>query len=606
MGPLSCNPERSSGSRRWQEDSSDEAYSKMLRSRILHETMMTRILSLCWLLLISVQSTVAQEAEIAQIFIEEDVERYEEASQIYLQWIGATTDPDVKDHDALKRHLQWIALITSDKDVKQSAQLLVGDIGISEDAQRIISWWHRQDPLPATLINERIEEHLYRVYYAQENYAYRKDSLGVDDRGRIFVKYGQPWRQEVITLKDIQLRVLPFEFRLPRNEIWVYRGIHDDAHFLFVQRSRRRPYKIETSESLIPTNLRSSRRRIGILFAWMEDVYGQLAMQHDHYGSMYDAVSGYTSLPTAVPYQPFEFSHKIIHDSQVKDDQHQRRREETLPVSQTRVYGNTIQLNPEIRFSRFLESDGSTRVEAYWTIDVRDLRPSRYMRRRSRQLDYQASSDYILSVGLTTRGNEFEPQNIQIRRYHLPEGSNSTPRIYSSIIPNFSTSTPISLQWSLHWTVPDSIPPLPDVTWAIGTMNLDTLDALKGDGLSLELSDLKPLVMESPNSFIRSTPFVNRQISSDTPLALYFEAYFLRFNDVDQTNYTIEYSLSSQDTDRITTFFDYEGGSATIREFIAIDLSQWNTPGPFTLTLKVTDQIAQSSVARSIDLEYVE
>ena len=548
----------------------------------------------------------AQESEIAEIFIAENLERYEEASQMYLQWIGNAAEPDIGDQEALKWHLRWIVLIASEEQVMQSSQLLIADQGTKEDATRIVSWWHQQDPLPATLINERIEEHLYRVYYAQENYAHRKDSLGVDDRGRIFVKYGQPWRQDVITLKDIQLRVLPFEFRLPRNEIWVYRGIHDDAHFLFVQSSRRRPYTIQSSESLIPTNLRSSRRRVGILFAWMEDVYGQLAMQHDHYGSMYDAVSGYTSLPTAVPYQPYEYSHKVIHDSRVKDDQHQRRREETLPVSQTRVYGNTTELNPKIRFSRFLESDGSTRVEAYWTIDVRDLRPSRYMRRRSRQLDYQASSDYILSIGLTTRGNEFEPQNIQIRRYHLPNGSNSIPRVYSSIIPNFSSSTPISLQWSLHWTVPDSIPPLPHVTWAIGTMNLDTLDALNGDGLSLELSDLKPLVMVSPNSFIRSTPFVNRQIRSDTPLALYFEGYFLRFNDVDQTNYTIEYSLSSPDTDPITTFFDYEGGSSTIREFIAIDLSQWNTPGPFTLTLKVTDQIAQSSVVRSIYLEYVE
>jgi len=578
----------------------------MLRPIIFNETIMMRIFSICWLTLLLVSVTEAQESEIARIFIEENVERYEEASQLYLKWIGRAADPDVGDQEALKRHLRWIMLITSEEQVTQSSQLLLANQGIKEDAARIVSWWHRQDPLPATLINERIEEHLYRVYYAQENYSYRKDSLGVDDRGRIFVRFGKPWRQDDITLKNLQLRVLPFEFRLPRNEIWVYRGIHDDAHFLFVQLSRRRPYKIHTSESLIPTNLRGSRRRVGILLAWMEDVYGQLAMQHDHYGSMYDAVSGYTSLPTAVPYQPYEFSQKAIHDSRVKDDQLQRRREESLPISQTSAYGNTITLNPDLRFSRFLERDGSTRVEAYWKVDVRDLRPSRYMRRRSRQLGYQASTDYILSVGLTTRGNEYEPRNVQIRRYHLPDGSTSTPRVYSSIIANYSSNTPVSLQWSLHWTVADSIPPLPDVTWAIGTINLDTLEALRGDGLSLELSDIKPLVMESPNSFVRSIPFVDRQISSDTPLALYFEAYFLRFNKVDQTNYTIEYSLSSQDVDPITTFFDYESSSSTIREFIAIDFSQWNTPGPFTLTLTVTDQVAKSSVARSIDLEYME
>ncbi|MCY4158770.1 MAG: GWxTD domain-containing protein [Bacteroidetes bacterium] len=553
-----------------------------------------------------ISSLCAQEAEIAQIFTEENISLYGEASTKYLEWIAQAADPNAGDSEDLKKHLRWIALITPEQlQVNKSSRLLIAGQGSFEDANRIVSWWRQQDPLPATFDNERIEEHLYRVYYAERNYAYNKDSLGVDDRGRIFVRFGKPWRETVISLLNPRLQILPIEYRLPRNELWVYRGIHDDAHFLFVQTSRRRPYRVTTSESLIPSNLRGTRRRVEVLLAWMEDIFGQMAMQHDHYGTVYDAVSNYTALPTSAPLRPYEFSQRTIMDSRMRDDQHQKRREETIPTSTTRVYGNAIELKPQVRFSRFLQEDGSTRLETYWNLDVRDLRPSRSMLRRTRQLGQKASDDYILSIGFAHRDSEFEPRNIQIRRYHLPEGSDTEPRVYSWVTSDLSSPSSMALQWTLHWTVPDSIPPQPSTIWGIGVMNLDGIDILRSDDDSLELSDLKPLLLESANTFDGATPLVDREIYSGIPLGLYFESYFLRFNETDRTNYTIEYSLSGENKEPITTSFEYEGYTATIREYISIDIDQWDTPGPFVLTLTVTDLITGISVSRSIDLDYV-
>ena len=568
---------------------------------------MIRVLSLCWIQLVIISSLSAQEADISRIFAEEDVSSYSEATATYLKWLGQAANPDVGDPEALRKHLRWIAFITPEElSVNKSAQLLIAGQGTQEDANMIVSWWYQQDPLPATFYNERIEEHLYRVYYAERNYAYRRDSLYVDDRGRVYVRFGSPWREAVISLKNPRLATLPLEYRLPRNEVWVYRGIHDDAHYLFVQMSRRRPYRIETSESLIPSNLRGTRRRVDILLAWMEDVFGQLAMEHEHYGAIYDAVVSYTSLPTSVPLRPYEFSQKTIQETSIRDDQHQLRRAQSVPISTTKVHGNATELNPKIRFNRFLERDGSTRLEMYWSIDVRELRPSRYMIRRSRQLRQKASDDFILSAGLATRGPNFEPQDIQIRRYHLPQGSDTEPRVYSWIISDFRSAISMAMQWSLHWTIPDSIPPQPAAAWAVGVTNLDTLQALRGDGASLELSDLKPLLMESPDSFDGAVPYLDQDIRSDNPFALYFETYFLRFNEVDKTNYIIEYSLTGQDQEPITTSFEYEGDTATVREFIAVDLGQWRTPGPFTLMLTVRDLVGGSSTSRSIDFNYVE
>ena len=114
--------------------------------------------------------------------------------------------------------------------------------------------------------------------------------------GEFLYDLGRPWREAVISLQNPRLMTLPLEFRLPRNEIWVYRNIHDDAHYLFVQLSRRRPFRIDTPDALIPLNLRGPRN-VPILLAWMEDIFGQLAMEHPHYGAVYDAVANYTTLP---------------------------------------------------------------------------------------------------------------------------------------------------------------------------------------------------------------------------------------------------------------------------------------------------------------------
>lgn len=565
---------------------------------------MIRVLSIFGLQLLAVWPLLAQEADIARVFTEENVPLYAEAATAYLDWLGEAADAEVGDKEALVRHLHWIALIIpNESSINRSLQALISDEGTPDDANAIVSWWHQQDPLPATLYNERVEEHLYRVYYAQREYAHQRDPLGVDDRGRIFVRLGRPWRAAVISLQNSRLLTLPLEFRLPRNEIWVYRNIHDDAHYLFVQLSRRRPYRIDTPDALISPNLRSPRN-VAILLAWMEDIFGQLAMEHPHYGAVYDAIANYTTLPTSEPLRPYEFSQKAIQDTRLRDDQHQLSRARTVPNSVTQVYGNAVELEPQTRFIRFLEQDGSTRLEAYWNIDLSTVRPSRSMVRRSGQLKQATSSDFILSVALATRDEEFEPQEARIRRYHLPRGAAQETPVQSWIIPNFSSASPVAMQWSLHWTVLDSIPPQPAAAWAIGVATIDTLEALKGDGTSLEISDLKPLILESQKNFDGAIPYMRKTIDATTPFALYFEAYFLRFDEQDRTNYSVAYSLSGEGKQPITASFESEGQNSTIREFVVVDIERWAIPGPFTLTLTINDKVAGTSVSRSLELEF--
>lgn len=55
-------------------------------------------------------------------------------------------------------------------------------------------YWKRQDPTPTTDRNERYEEHLRRAAYADQ--AFSSHYGRWDDRGRVYVKYGEPDERE--------------------------------------------------------------------------------------------------------------------------------------------------------------------------------------------------------------------------------------------------------------------------------------------------------------------------------------------------------------------------------------------------------------------------
>ena len=81
---------------------------------------MIRVLSIIGLQLLAVWPLLAQEANIARVFTEENVQLYAEAATSYLDWLGKAADAEVEDKEALVRHLHWIALITPKRIADQS------------------------------------------------------------------------------------------------------------------------------------------------------------------------------------------------------------------------------------------------------------------------------------------------------------------------------------------------------------------------------------------------------------------------------------------------------------------------------------------------------
>jgi GWxTD domain-containing protein len=55
-------------------------------------------------------------------------------------------------------------------------------------------FWLRWDPTPTTVANERLDEHQRRVQHAEDNFT--SSNFLWDDRGRIYIKYGEPDERE--------------------------------------------------------------------------------------------------------------------------------------------------------------------------------------------------------------------------------------------------------------------------------------------------------------------------------------------------------------------------------------------------------------------------
>lgn len=124
-------------------------------------------------------------------------DKYELATEIYL-W-SLSQSPVKKYKKDLEKEIRMIQPLLSDEQFKDWEKVLKkGDRALYS---KIKTFWIAKDPTPSTLLNERLVEHWQRIAYSRKNF---KKSISTvyrtDDRGTIYVKYGQPNRQRTVTL----------------------------------------------------------------------------------------------------------------------------------------------------------------------------------------------------------------------------------------------------------------------------------------------------------------------------------------------------------------------------------------------------------------------
>lgn len=570
----------------------------------------------------------------------------------------------------LRRHVAQMALLLGDdalghviheaRDVPARKWTFEDDAGTY-----LLSWWRRKDPLPATAENERLEEHLERVAYARAHYAYEERALGLDDRGVVYVKYGKPSQRRSIHYDDgkFMREVLRFGVPVgvsdfPSNEIWFYRHIDRSGYYIFAELHGY--YQIAHTNELLPRLLRhrqaSTERGINISvssLAALRYIYRELALYHVDFSARYEKIEGYagwqeirqfsasaggesgmmgeqrakvgagqgerlvfanSSLGVSPPHQ---FVGKMLVRGDRADRRAAQRREQAMPKQHTDLLDNTETLPLAMRTARFLTPNGTTRTEVYWGTTPGAL-----------QFDGDAQSTGASMVKFTAvqYGPTYQRETVKEHKYVFDTRGAPAQQAFVAPPQSIKGGTDLyhlALQWEQYPAQASAGKSLRlGIKRRITTQQIDTIQALSAGAGTLEMSDLKAMVIPDQEAIAdpseTAQPYPFRQITPQTPLLLYFEVYHLGFNADDRTEYTVEYEVlrrtdrggftrlfRGDEEQRTTTRTTYEGNSRTAQEYIMLSLGDWEheQDGMLRVTVRVTDEATGQQIERDIDFQ---
>lgn len=602
------------------------------------------------------------DAFIREVFRQHDKANYDLAADAYLRMVRSVDEKLTgEESERLANHLAVLALILPE-DIEQEAGLpkagLPGaptDAGIDlgkVNAEPLLAWLRRADPLPATRKNERVQEHLERVAYAKQHYASSESPLGFDARGEIYVRYGAPTHKETINFNEsrltdeisrpgISINLSDF----PQNEFWSYGGITRSGYYIFVEQDG--AYQVGTIEDLVPRLLRSGfsnsergQRRAYLMLATLRAIYNKLSPYHPELAARRDEIASYMAQVEDVGIssrgdldtrrsiddeirRPDVFAAKTKMDTRNRDAQAARRREKFMPEQATKVFEDMGDLSVAARTARFLDPDGTTRTEIYWAPASGALALDTDQKEAYEEEGYTRFDEFVVRMTATQKMADYQERIVNQKHYRIRDlpGKAATIPAQTLVTRGDTTTYHLAMEWDEHLvdeTEDGNVEIGPQAK--VATLQKDSLQALISDERILEMSDLRVMTVPEGASAAqvaqRGIPYPFHWLSPETPLALYFEVYHLAFNGEDQTEYTVEYEVERR-TDRgefvnlvrgdeerrTTTRTTYEGNSRKTEEYVMVDLNDWEGNSDLKVTVRVTDELTGQQVERSVEFK---
>ena len=605
------------------------------------------------------------DAYIRDVFARERAEYYEAATHSYLD-ILESLDQSLapEEYEIAHRHMaQMFFLLPQEERSQVLAEETRGylqQLTLTPLAgEKAASWWRAQDAFPATSINERIVEHLRRVYLAEKEFTDAQSPIGFDDRGLVFVQYGSPRTRTVIKTDLLDSRQALQQYAVPLpgplvvapNEFWAYRHVDDLLHFVFLLDGGR--YQIRSPEDLIPDDLRTAAKRVGqrqitagstrinrvneayaraLIAAW-NTIYSDLALHHPAFEEqvedleMYEAdlratggvdidASGQNDFAGGGGISPLSYSSGL--ESSFSNLAHTARlnREEQAPRNYSSLLENVEPLPVAVRAARFLNDDGTTRTELFWSHIPGTLKPTRRQLRRLEEELGEAPDRYLIEMSVVQHQADYSRAGATLLRYaasDLPQGSPAP--VQALDIEGVHDQYHLSVQWGQYRLLENTEngEVAAGEEFKLGVQRINGLGALSNDESRLEMSDLKPVYLDDDGGIFLAEaegengpaayPFTT--ITAQTNLGLYFEIYHLAFGDDDQAHFTVEYEVirdaSRRNARKLTSASTpYTSDERTAKEYIALDLSEYGDRGSVDIRLTVTDDVTDRQVERTI------
>ena len=584
-------------------------------------------LKVWWSVYIDLEAQGNVDPRIGVAFIETATENeadqyYGTASRIYL-W--GFSKEDLQFSEAILDEAKRMAPLQG-WDEKEEWEWKIKKKKAKGFAQSIREYWAGRDPRPATEGNERLIEHWERIAYARKTFT--RNTFGeydCDDRGTIYIKYGEPDRKHsgrfgssaasnmemmMWISGSIALRELKALDYTPEYEVWAYDhiGTEESSIFLFSNRDGIGAFGLVSGiESLY-------RKTRDIYTSILEGGAGRLVQPRDYlvYQIMY-----YAEL---IPFDRFfqkryDRLRHIWENQNMGSGRFRQTGRAFLRLLHNIEMENKFQdeFNPIVKYADTDKSDfesamGDIKVAAYPVRILDDDVPKLAL--------YASCSPEFLYRDLETK-----EASVQVPPYNLHQMLITRDR---DIIENGRMQESLSLgegMPSLFMVEHDSkiaqatlgaeAVDMAGSIMAIGRKSFDVLPPLDDRSDRLELSDLV-LGISVPNlELTTDLPFPVipvSEFSRNDPLKLAIEMYHLYVDDQGLCNVTIEYGVTKmkgkKKEEQIGLVYRIQPRGRTSKEELSVDISKLK-PGDYEFFVKVRDEISRNEKTRTTEFEVI-
>jgi GWxTD domain-containing protein len=519
---------------------------------------------------------------------------------------------------AVRRQLDALQVLLPDSfvtelEISRAAETGRPDALSDRAGRRLEHWWRSQDPYPATEENERLQEHLQRVWTAFRHYHREDDDYRLDDRGRVYVRFGAPNRSR----------------QLYGGEFWTY-AFQGAAEFLFVC-ERGKGCEFGRPSELLPSSVRMGmgpsergmRKAIQSL-SILEDIYGQLSHHRSRYGITHTDLSMYKEQVRlrmnghAAPMnsRPHTFVQEKLSKIKLQEAQAQRHREKVIPTSRSAVREEYGDISVSARWIRSLTEDGETKADLYWGV----LGSSLEVDRESLNFEDGGRDRFLLSSTFVQYSSAYERQHVHTQHSYVPpegvgEGLLDARQEAFTLKGTPHAALQVSLDRAIVQEESETVRPVDRLK--VGTTRADSITPLSSDSSVLEMSDLTPMLQTADTVSVEEAPvYPYQRLHPESPLALSFEVYHLSRADDERTRYTLTYEIFHradqsgfqrifQDDEKQRTAVQsrVQGNASRTKEYVILDPSRWASDRSKTVRIRVTvtDEKTSEQVSRSLE-----
>jgi GWxTD domain-containing protein len=235
------------------------------------------------------------------------------------------------------------------------------------------------DPLFTTPVNERLLEHWERINYARKHFTKNETTVyGTDDRGLIYVKYGNPdaiLKKTVIYHKTrnpvsgIAMSIRPHMALIVKLELWTYHfnNRKQPSYYLFGRDNNSGRFELQKSLFNIISShdyqspfhgINGETGKLIVVYGILDELKDDSNYFADLYNDITDAFNQYNSTANR-DYTVFE-KPAILHQFVGQQNSLIARRDAKSPVSTTGVINDGNKLKVDFKAYRLLNKKGKT------------------------------------------------------------------------------------------------------------------------------------------------------------------------------------------------------------------------------------------------------